>query len=444
MSPHDVTNEQLVQFVLAELPAGKAGEIEAHLRGCEPCRREVKRLQSLLDCADRMSRVPEDEHGVESANREVLLAAGMENDKNPSRRKAPASATLFGRLMMNHRMTKLAAAAVVALAAIVGLSLFTGDGAGKVYAKVVDQLHRAHTLTYSMVTMTGVESMPTVRLDIAFSDTGHMRTATADGYISVIEVVGDGVKGISLVPGTKSYVVFEMTHVADDPGKDPWVTVEKLRTLPAKADEVLGPKDIDGRMLDGFRVRGTDATATVWIDPKTGDLVRAELEFAGAPGMSTILSDLQVDVPLDEALFSLTPPEGYEPTKVAVDVSTVTEKDFIEFLRLWSRWTVDGAFPPIVYGPEIARIAVQMAREGKFRGPFAPGYDPDRQKDIMFRGMSFMSVVPSGMWRYAGQNVPFGDPAMPIFWYQPQGSATWRVIYADLHVADVAPENLPK
>ena len=43
----------------------------------------------------------------------------------------------------------MAVAAVVALAVILGLSLFTGDGAGKTYARVVDQLHRAHTLTYS-------------------------------------------------------------------------------------------------------------------------------------------------------------------------------------------------------------------------------------------------------------------------------------------------------
>jgi len=56
----------------------------------------------------------------------------------------------------------------------------------------------------------------------------------------------------------------------------------------------------------------------------------------------------------------------------------------------------------------------------------------------------FISRLPGGTWRYAGQNVRFGDPATPIFWYQPAGSATYRVIYADLHVAAVPPQNLPK
>jgi hypothetical protein len=444
MSPHNVTNEQLVQFVLAELPAEKAGEIEAHLRGCEPCRQEVKRLQSLLDCADRMGHILEDERDVESANREVLLAAGMENDKDQSRRRAPASMALFGRLMMNHRMTKLAAAAVVALAAIVALSVFTGDGASRVYAKVVDQLHRAHTLTYSMVTMTGVQSMPTVRTDIAFSDTGHVRMATADGYISVLEPTDNGVKGISLVPPTKSYIVFELTHMPADPAKDPWVTVEQLRALPTRADRVLDAREIDGRTLEGFQVHENDATTTVWIDPETGQLVRAEVQFASAPGMNMILSDFQFDVTLADSFFSLEPPEGYTPVQVEADVSKVTEQDFIELLRLWSNWTVDATFPPAVSGPDVAKICVRMAQEGRFVGPYAPAYGAERQPQIMYRGFVFPGGLPAGTWRYAGQNVRFGDPAVPIFWYQPQGSATWRVIYADLHVADIAPENLPK
>ena len=62
----------------------------------------------------------------------------------------------------------------------------------------------------------------------------------------------------------------------------------------------------------------------------------------------------------------------------------------------------------------------------------------------MFNGMLFASALPPGSFRYAGQNVAYGDPATPIFWYRPADSPTYRVIYADLHVVDVAPENLPK
>jgi outer membrane lipoprotein-sorting protein len=443
MSPHKVTNEQLVPFVLGELSGDKAREIEQHVRQCEPCRETVERLQRLLDCAGRMARVPVDEQGIESASREVLRAAEMQTN-NQLRRRVPFRAAFFGRTIMSNRMMKLAVAAVVALAVILGLSLFTGDGAGKAYAKVVDQLHRAHTLTFSMVTMTGQENMPTVRMDIAFSDSGRFRSATADGYVTVLEKTGNGVKGISLVPPTKSYVVFEMANVPDDPAKDPWETIEKLRALPARASQALGPQRIDGRTLDGFTVQGDDATTTVWIDPKTGQLVRAELQFAGAPGMNVILSDFQFDMLLEESFFSLTPPEGYMPVQVSADASQVDEQDCIEFLRFWSRWTVDASFPPTASGVELPKVAVQMAREGKFVAPCPPGYTPEQQKDIMYRGMVFITQLPAGTWRYAGQNVRFGDFGTAILWYQPAGSAAYRVIYADLHVATVTPENLPK
>ena len=424
MSPHNVTNEQLVQFVLAELPAEQADEIEAHIRRCEPCRREVKRLQSLLGCADRMGHVPEDERDVESANREVLLAAGTENDKDLSRRKGPASVTLFGRLMMNHRITKLAAAAVVALAAIVGLNLFTGDGAGKVYARAVSQLHKAQTLTYSMVTKTGLANMPTVRTDIAFKaagDTGFIRTATADGYVVVAQAVGNSIKGISIVPVAKNFARFEVDNMPNDPAKDPWAMVEMLRALPAQADEVLGERVIDGRTLDGFCVHGDSIVTTVWIDPANSQLARVEVECPCVPGMDVVMSDFQVDAPLEDSLFSLEAPEGYSHFEIQADAATISERDFTEFLGAWSQWTVDGTFPPIVAGTEIAKVIMQMAEQGKFK----PGWDFSRQQ-IMYRGLAFAGSLPAGTWRYAGQNVRFGDPAVPIFWYQPKSSPTWR------------------
>ena len=62
----------------------------------------------------------------------------------------------------------------------------------------------------------------------------------------------------------------------------------------------------------------------------------------------------------------------------------------------------------------------------------------------MARGMVFVtSLPPDSNQNYAGENVKFGDAQTPIFWYQPAGSQTYRVIYGDLSVKDVAPEDLP-
>ncbi|HSV99301.1 MAG TPA: hypothetical protein VLI39_03955 [Sedimentisphaerales bacterium] len=344
---------------------------------------------------------------------------------------------------MSYRTTKWAVAAVVILAAFLGLHLFTGDGSGKLYANVVEMLQNARTLTYSTVTRTGLESMQTLRTDLAFKEPCHLRASQPDGHITVLDYTPGKAKVMSLVPSTKTYLILELSNVPDHGGKDPWAAVEHLRTLPARADEALGSSRIDGRTLEGFRASEGDTTTTVWIDPKTGNLIRAEIEYAKTPGMNMILTDFAVDVDLDDALFSLTPPEGYHLVQATADASTVTENDFVEFLRMWSQWTLDGTFPPTVQRPEFFRVAIQMGKEGKLKGPDAPGYE-DRQREIIFSAMTFIGMKAGDSWRYAGQNVPFGDPATPIFWYQPQGSPTWRVIYADLHVADVAAENLPK
>lgn len=357
----------------------------------------------------------------------------------------PHARESIGRIIMNSKWSRLAVAATVVLAAVLGLSLFTGNGAGKVYARAVSQLHEAKTLMYSVITKTGMDSMPTVRMDIAFKedgDTGFIRTATPDGYITIAQTVGNKVKGIAIAPIGKAYARFELENVPDDAAKDPWAMVDALRALPAQADEVLGRKEIDGRTLDGFRIHSEDTVTTAWIDPTGGRIVRVELEFPNAPQANVIMTDFQLDPSLEDSFFSIEPPEGYVPIEMQADASEVGEQDFIKFLRMWSNWTVDRTFPPIVFGAEIAKITVQMAEEGKFK----PGWDFGTQQthQVMYRGLAFTSTLLTGTWRYAGQNVPFGDPATPIFWYQPQGSTTWRVIYADLHVADAASGDLPQ
>jgi len=49
-----------------------------------------------------------------------------------------------------------------------------------------------------------------------------------------------------------------------------------------------------------------------------------------------------------------------------------------------------------------------------------------------------------GEWTYRGRGVTLGEKEAPIFWYRPRDSETYRVIYGDLHVEDVIPEDLPQ
>ncbi len=53
------------------------------------------------------------------------------------------------------------------------------------------------------------------------------------------------------------------------------------------------------------------------------------------------------------------------------------------------------------------------------------------------RGLTFINLLSKESdWHYAGQKAKFGDAKTPIFWYRPQGSKNYRIIYANLKVEE--------
>jgi len=346
------------------------------------------------------------------------------------------------RTTMNSRITKLATAAAVLVAVLAGLH-YLGGSSGTVYAEVAQRLQKARTLLYTVTTSTAIEGMPAMRMEIAFKEPGYMRITMPGGYVSVMDCLQG--KALSIIPQRKQFIEMEISNLPGDSGRRQFETIEKLRSLPERADEIVGEKQIDGRTVQGFRVAEEGMTYTVWIDPKSRELVEVEMTFDGAPQMSGTMTDFRFDVELDDALFSLTPPEGYTRLEIQVDVSEANEQDLIEFMRVWSTWTKDGTLPPTLNPAELGKVSMEMVKAGKF----GPNQTTDQQQyeDTMkvTRAMMFVMKLPAeSNWRYAGQNVKFGDAQTPVFWYRPTGSQTYRVIYGDLSVKDVAPENLPK
>lgn len=345
------------------------------------------------------------------------------------------------RIIMNRPLTKLAVAAVVIIVVVIGLH-FGNPFENKAYAQVVEQLHNVRTLVFTLITQTNQGNGQTVKTDIAYKDPGWLRTTTVDGYIAVVDFTSG--KMISIVPGG-GYTLAEIKNLItrDEKGpKGPFDSIEAMKNLPARADENLGTKEIDGIVCDGYGVTQGDLATTVWLETKTGDLVQVEQKYASTPGMNRIIKNIKFDVVLDDSLFSLTLPAGYKSGGIELksDASALKEETFIDWLRFWSNATVDGTFPPIVAGSEIAKITMDMAQQGKFKGP-AWG-NAEAQK--MFNGLLFVAHLPANSWRYAGNGVKFGDAEKAIFWYKFNDAATYRVVYGDLSVKDVTEENLPK
>jgi hypothetical protein len=214
----------------------------------------------------------------------------------------------------------------------------------------------------------------------------------------------------------------------------------------------IGEQKIDGVNAIGYHIGAPNMEMTFWADAKTLIPIRIECSMGEMMGMegTVIMSDFVFDVELDESLFEV--PEEYDVHTMQMDVSLPGEEDFIQTLRLWSEAT-NGEFPSELNMKATAEFMKAFTDKTglKFEKDKAPDFsDPQFQKfmDIFAkinRGILFAHTLPEDAdWRYAGEDVKFGDADKAIFWYRPEGSETYRVIYSDLSVKDVAVENLPE
>jgi hypothetical protein len=163
--------------------------------------------------------------------------------------------------------------------------------------------------------------------------------------------------------------------------------------------------------------------------------------------MTISMSNIVFDVELDEALFSLDIPEGYSVKTLQKDLSEPTEEDFIESFRIWAG-QMDGKFPSKMHRSAVNEFIKYQQEKNKVRGVEPSVEDVMRMQQTivdMTHGFPFVEALPpESDWHYAGADVKFGDAETAIFWYRPQGSETYRVIYGDLSVKDVSAEDLPK
>ncbi len=341
------------------------------------------------------------------------------------------------RIIMKSRITKLSAAASIIVAGLLCVHFLSGTNA---YAQIVQEIKNARTVVYTVIKQANNGTGETIKVDVAYKEPGFLRTTTVDGYVCI----GDFTSGkmMSIVP-QGGYSIGDLNSLKPTGSSGPFASFEAMRNLPAKADENLGAKEIDGIDCEGYRVTQGDLTSIIWLDAKTGDLVQVEHKYANSPGMNTIIKNIKFDVELEDSLFSLTPPAGYKPfgAEMKSDTAIQTEETFVAWLGWWANGNTDETFPPMVAGPEIAKVCMEMAKQGKLKGSTWDKVDPSQ----MLNALLFVAKLPKeSNWRYAGNGVKLNTPDTPIFWYRPADSQMYRVIYADLTVQEMAEDQLPK
>jgi len=360
--------------------------------------------------------------------------------KHKQRSKLAHIGAFIGDTIMKSRITKLAAAAVIIIAVILGLNFIGGPSKSGLVFAVVRPILTARTVVFNVegenIPITKVMNMGTQRV--------RGEVLSPDGKtVQVIVIVDyDTSQMLQLIPKQMTAVLIDLKDVSEKPEN----ILETMRNMitelqndPDVTVEPLGEKEIDGQIAKGFRATGPDGELTVWADPQTALPIRMEQKWRQ---MQFVCTDFQFDIEMDESLFRLEIPEGYsELPRGELPIDSSTEQDLIESLRIWAEVILDGVFPRDL------STEVYVDDVNKNREKFAKLQQEQKVELAMKLGPGFIFfnlLKAENDWHYVGNGVKLGDAESEVCWYRPDGSESYRVIYGDLSVKDVAPENLPK
>jgi hypothetical protein len=388
------------------------------------------------------------------------------------------------------RITILAGAMAAAICLWLGLSHFDGNDRGaSAFAQTVAQIRKAKTVTWKQTeysratTAKGADDKKTWLISNTichfYKSPGLSRAEHPAGTPILIDDSANG-KYLSLDATKKHAVIMEFRPSTTFPvpvlgwvskalSKPDLQWVEK-RTTRTREVNIFRYAEKDEF---SHRNRSTD----LWIDAKTKQLVEVHMPGAdifdterdplrdNPPGgqgfsvepMGTVLHDIIIDAELNDSLFSLRPPEGY--TVEVRSRHVMTEREMIDYLDAVTDFN-DRTFPdqiyPRIYAPrfnsthlnEVNRKSEndRTAAEKKFMQATQHRYFQGEALAIDRFGYFIHDSVLPDTFRYLGKGVKLGDKDRIVCWYKLKNAkdpSTYRVVYGDLSVKDVAAKDLP-
>ncbi len=142
MNKHEEINKLLVDFALGELPQQQASEVKRHEVECSQCSSELKRLEALLECTERIRELSADKQMCESAKQAIIKTVRSE-EMEPTHSPNIGLGHIW-RTIMKSPITKLAAAAVIIIVVLIVINQFDGsiDGATTAFAQITENMKK--------------------------------------------------------------------------------------------------------------------------------------------------------------------------------------------------------------------------------------------------------------------------------------------------------------
>ncbi|MBN2180520.1 MAG: outer membrane lipoprotein carrier protein LolA [Sedimentisphaerales bacterium] len=222
------------------------------------------------------------------------------------------------RNIMRSPITKIAAAAILFIAALVGLRQFgkLPDVTSSAFGKVVANLRSAQTVSYR-ITIEQEDQEPQTMYYWTL-EPNHQRIEMEDGRIIIVDTFQG--KSVALIPEeNKAYVT--TTPVSPKYILNEYDNIKDLLTnLSDYSQEYIGQSEINGQKVGGFHIKRGDNEIIIWADMDNYMPVKIESRVVlrnkqnnNQDGKTTTItiSDIVIGEELDESLFSLSPPEGF-------------------------------------------------------------------------------------------------------------------------------------
>ena len=222
------------------------------------------------------------------------------------------------RIIMRTKTTKFAAAAVIIIAALIGINSFLGTGTSVVWGEVIEKTEQIPTVIYEM---TSVISYPGANNEM--STKSDVYDGGAQG--NRIDMYMNGELGMQkfLLPEQgigyfvrhrqKQYTRFELTGELATMKED--FPRQWIKVILSESYAELGSGNINGIDVEGIEVHnskllgGAEGIVRLWVDVKTNLPVRFELEGMMMEGdvkrpTKHVIDDFQWDVEIDASVFN--------------------------------------------------------------------------------------------------------------------------------------------
>jgi hypothetical protein len=410
--------------------------------------------------------------------RSKVLDEALEIQRNQNQQSISDTKLNIWRIIMKSPITKLATAAVVFIACVIGLSLWRTTGSGIALADVLARVEQATAFRYRY-RVTGEDPNKETRRTCLISQEYGSKTTTeelesnggwrtgSESYLSP-----DRKSAIRILHKQKRYTRIEWDDVTAE--RMYMMSVNDPRTflkrILACKYESMGRSTIDGIEVEGFQTTdpnfyhfGTGnqgagiirdvnqiSVRKVWVDTKTRLPVRCdstEAQKVEEFGMY----DFQWDVSVDAADFKPVIPDDYTGT-VVKNPGHITEEKAIKGLKIWVE--VLGRYPEII---TLFNVTDLRSALEKSETPAAMRLKEEikglTEEEIGNKLVDFLMPI-RGLGRFCDMLAQDGkDPAYYGKTVTPKDADKvlmrwkvsdneYRVIYGDLRVETVTPEKL--